>query len=135
MSDQTSNVEFAYKINEQGHSRRSKTDRRHRGIEIAEALALATVAIATAWTGYQAARWEALSARNNALASETNVVAQKECHTRRLKIYRTHRCSLTSSSRLGSTEGALGPKPLVSRRWWGTDTAIRQPQDAHYLPM
>ena len=78
MSEQTSNVEFAYKINEQGQSRRSRTDRRHRGIEIAEALALATVAIATAWTGYQATRWEALSARNYALASETNVVAQKE---------------------------------------------------------
>ena len=78
MSEQTSNVEFAYKISEQGHSRRSKTDRWHRGIEVAEALALAAVAIATAWTSYQATKWEALSSRNYALASARNVVAQEK---------------------------------------------------------
>ena len=37
---------------------------------------IAIVALATAWSGYQAARWGALSAKNYALATRTSVRGQ-----------------------------------------------------------
>ena len=51
------NVEVAHKLSEQEHDER----RRHRWeevVEIFEAVVLAVVAIATAYSGYQAARWD-----------------------------------------------------------------------------
>jgi len=39
---------------------------------------LAAVAVLTAWSGYQAARWEARSATAYALAADTNVLAQEQ---------------------------------------------------------
>ncbi len=76
MAEATSNVEFAHKIHERGHHRSPATDRREQWIEIAEAVVLAIVAIATAWSGYQAAKWDALSAKYYQLASRTNVAAE-----------------------------------------------------------
>ena len=58
MSEITSNVEFAHKIHEQGHHHPSGTDIRERWVEILEAVVLAMVAVATAWSGYQASKWE-----------------------------------------------------------------------------
>jgi hypothetical protein len=76
MPEVTSNVELALTIHEQGeHLQRHRGSRRKR-IEIAEAVVLATVAVATAWSGYQAAKWDAVSARNYGQASRTNVAAQ-----------------------------------------------------------
>ncbi len=77
MDEVTSNVEFAHKIHEQSHHHPEVTDRRGRWVEILEAVVLATVAVLTAWSGYQAARWEALSATNYALATRTSVRAQE----------------------------------------------------------
>ena len=76
MSEATSNIEFAHKIQEHGHHHLSPTNRREQWVEIAEAVVLAIVAVATAWSGYQAAKWDALSAQNYNLASRTTVVSQ-----------------------------------------------------------
>ena len=81
MGEATSNVEMAHKIYEQGEHREeggaATGRRRAEWIEIAEAIVLAFVAVATAWSGYQAARWDARSAEAYAHASATNVQAQE----------------------------------------------------------
>jgi hypothetical protein len=78
MPETAANVEFAHKIHEYGHHDLSPTDRRARWIEIVEALVLAIVAIATAWSGYQASKWDALSAKHYNLASRTTVLSQEK---------------------------------------------------------
>lgn len=78
MPEQISNVEFAHKIHEQGHSHGSGDGRQFAWIEIAEAIALAVVAVATAWSGYQATRWDALSSQNYSLSSGVAVMAQEK---------------------------------------------------------
>jgi hypothetical protein len=77
MSESTSNIEFAQRIHERGHQQPSPT-RWAQWIEVVEALVLATVAVATAWSGYQAARWGALSAQHYNLASRTAVQSQEK---------------------------------------------------------
>jgi hypothetical protein len=74
MVEAASNVEFAHVIQERGHHR--PTDRRAQWVEIAEAVVLAIVAVATAWSGYQASKWDALSAKHYNLASRATVVSQ-----------------------------------------------------------
>ena len=78
MPEPTSNVEFAHMIHEHGHHHSHPADRRTRWIEIVEAVALAMVAIATAWSGYQAAKWDAVSAENYNLASRTAIASQEK---------------------------------------------------------
>jgi hypothetical protein len=78
MSEATSNVEFAHRIQEQGNHRRPTTDRREQWVEIVEAVVLAIVAVATAWSGYQAAKWDALSNQQYNLASSVMVRAQEK---------------------------------------------------------
>jgi hypothetical protein len=78
MGDATSNVEFAQKIHEHGHHHSPPPDRRTQWIEIVEAVVLAMVAVATAWSGYQAAKWDALSAQNYNLASRTAIASQEK---------------------------------------------------------
>jgi len=53
-----SNVEreFTHRIFEQGHDHPSMADSRMRWVEIIEAIVLATVAVTTAWSGYQASK-------------------------------------------------------------------------------
>lgn len=77
MSEATSNVEFVQKIHEQGHHHSLPGDRQARWIEVVEALVLAIVAVATAWSGYQASKWEGLSAQNYNMASRTTVLSQE----------------------------------------------------------
>jgi len=78
MSEATSNVEFAQKIHEHGQHHSPPTDHRSRWIEIAEAVVLAIVAVATAWSGYEAAKWDALSAQDYNLASRTTVLSEEK---------------------------------------------------------
>jgi hypothetical protein len=79
MPEATSNVEFAHKIHEQGHEHNPPpVENRFKWLGIAEAIVLAIVAVATAWSGYQASRWDALSAKDYALASRTNVLSQEK---------------------------------------------------------
>jgi hypothetical protein len=78
MPEATSNVEFAHKISEHGHDHQSRNDRREQWVEIMEAAVLAIVAVVTAWSGYQAAKWDAVSARHYNLASLIGVVSQEK---------------------------------------------------------
>jgi hypothetical protein len=77
MAERTSNVEFAHRIHEQGHAS-GPHGHRTEWIEILEAVVLAAVAVLTAWSGYQAARWDARSAASYARASSTMVQAQEQ---------------------------------------------------------
>ncbi len=79
MSEATSNVEMAHRIHEHGHEHPvGGGSRRTEWLEIAEAIVLAIVAIATAWSGYQAALWDAESSKAYVLASAANVQAQEK---------------------------------------------------------
>ena len=51
------NVEVAQQLTEHGHSG-VRHERWHRMIEIVEVTVLAVVAIATAWSGFQASKWD-----------------------------------------------------------------------------
>jgi hypothetical protein len=53
------NVEIAHHLNEVGQHHGQKT-RWHELLEVVEAIVLAIVAICTAWSGYQAAKWDGL---------------------------------------------------------------------------
>jgi hypothetical protein len=78
MPEATSNVEFAHKIHEHSHHSSSPTSRRQQWIEILEAAVLAVVAVATAWSGYQASKWDALSLEHYNLSSGATVMAQEK---------------------------------------------------------
>ena len=52
-------------------------DQRHQWIAIAEAIVLAIVAIATAWSGYQAAKWDAFSAEQYSMNANTMILSQE----------------------------------------------------------
>lgn len=69
----TSNIEVAHHLSEHKHSSDSLAID---VVEIAEALVLAIVAIATAWSGYQAARWTGLQAERYGVANRLRVEAQ-----------------------------------------------------------
>jgi hypothetical protein len=78
MPETTSNVEFAHRIHEHGHSGGGSHSHRGQWLEILEAVVLAAVAVLTAWSGYQAARWDAKSAASYAGSSAKNVQAQAQ---------------------------------------------------------
>jgi hypothetical protein len=78
MPEQSTNVEVAHKIHEQAHRHGSRSDRQSTWIEIAEAIVLAVVAVATAWSGYQATKWDALSNQDYSLVASTTVMAQEK---------------------------------------------------------
>lgn len=80
MPESTSNIEFAHKIHEQEHELQHghAQDPRHEWVALAEALVLAVVAITTAWSGYQAAKWDATSAEQYALHGDTVMASQEK---------------------------------------------------------
>jgi hypothetical protein len=78
MPEVVSNVEFAQKIQEHAHEHSLAPNNREQWTEMVEALVLAIVAVATAWSGYQAARWDALSAQHYNLASRTTVMSEEK---------------------------------------------------------
>ena len=59
-------------VRESSHTSQSRFE----AIEIIEAVILALVAVATAWSGYQAARWAGMRAENYAEASRLRVTAE-----------------------------------------------------------
>ena len=59
MPETGSNIEVAHHIHERGHA----SGRKRLWIEIGEALLLALVAVATAWSGYQSALWDGREAK------------------------------------------------------------------------
>ncbi len=78
MAETGSNIEFAHRIHEQGHHGGGSHPHAHQWIEILEAIVLAAVAVLTAWSGYQAAKWDARSAAAYAMASQTTTQAQEQ---------------------------------------------------------
>lgn len=78
MPEATSNVEFAHRITEEGHLEKPISDDRAVWAQVVEAALLAIVAVATAWSGYQAAKWGAQSDRNYSLAARTTVMSQQK---------------------------------------------------------
>jgi hypothetical protein len=77
MPEPTSNIEFAHRLQEQ-HHHHGPSDRHPMWVGIAEAVVLSIVAVATAWSGYQAAKWGALSAKRYALAGRTTAMSQEK---------------------------------------------------------
>ena len=78
MAETTSNIEFAHRIHEQGRNGGGSHPHRQEWIEILEVVVLAAVAVLTAWSGYQAAKWDAESARAYSLAAATTVRGQEQ---------------------------------------------------------
>jgi hypothetical protein len=78
MAEMTSNIEMAHRVHEHGHKGGSPPSWRAERVEILEAVALAAVAVLTAWSGYQAARWESRSAASYARAARITVMAQSQ---------------------------------------------------------
>ncbi|HTR02469.1 MAG TPA: hypothetical protein VMN82_04670 [Thermoanaerobaculia bacterium] len=76
MPETTSNVEFAHRIHESGHH--GGPHGRAEWLELVEAIVLAAVAVLTAWSGYQAARWDAASAAAYARSSQLTEEAQEQ---------------------------------------------------------
>lgn len=72
------NVEFAHKILEEGDRQRVPLGRRAVWIEALEVAVLATVAIATAWSGFEAAKWNGLSGRQYSLGLRTTVLEEEK---------------------------------------------------------
>jgi hypothetical protein len=67
------NIEAAHKLSERGE--RQPIDRSLEVLEIVEVFLLAIVAVTTAWSGYQAARWEGHQAFEYGQASRLHVQA------------------------------------------------------------
>lgn len=80
MPESTSNVEFAHKIHEHNHEQHhgQRLDERHEWVALLEAIVLAIVAVVTAWAGYQAAKWDALSAEQYALNGQAIIESQEK---------------------------------------------------------
>jgi hypothetical protein len=75
MPEGPSNVEMAHRVHERGEERGRPEGRHEVVIEIGEAVLLAVVAIATAWSGYQSARWDGRSAELYGTSSRTRITA------------------------------------------------------------
>jgi hypothetical protein len=76
------NVEVAHTLHERGveeaeAAEQARKDRHERVLEILEAVLLAIVAIATAWSGYQAAKWDGENARLYGQASKLRAEANQ----------------------------------------------------------
>jgi hypothetical protein len=70
------NVEISQRLQEAGKPTALHSSRFEEGVEIIEAVVLALVAIATAWSGYQAARWEGNRAELYGESSRLRVTAE-----------------------------------------------------------
>jgi hypothetical protein len=70
------NVEAALQLNERQRREESGTSRTHEILEILEAVLLALVACATAWSGYQAARWNSHQSELYGQSSKLRVQAE-----------------------------------------------------------
>lgn len=80
------NLEVAHHLTEHGHGDahgdahggdRGKHHRSHRILEIVEVFLLAVVAIATAWSGFQAAKWDGEQSRLYGLATDARFQAEE----------------------------------------------------------
>ncbi len=70
------NIEVAHQLNEGGAHHAPEPSRLHQILEIMEAILLALVACATAWSGYQAARWDSQQSLMYGQSSKLRVEAE-----------------------------------------------------------
>src|SRR6516225_9571073 len=70
------NIEIAHKLNESEESEAQHKSKWIELLEILEAIVLAMVAIATAWSGYQAARFDGLQDERYEQSTRMRVQAQ-----------------------------------------------------------
>ena len=70
------NIEIAHKLNEGNEHKPEHSSHWLQKLEIVEAIVLAMVAIATAWSGYQAARWDGLQDEHYEQSTKLRVQAQ-----------------------------------------------------------
>jgi hypothetical protein len=70
------NIEVAHHLNEERGHRSHEPSRIHEILEIVEAIVLALVACTTAWSGYQAARWDSQQSELYGRSSRLRVEAQ-----------------------------------------------------------
>lgn len=107
MKEVTSNIELAHRIHEQGHGSGSHPDREE-WLEIIEAVVLAAVAVLTAWSGYQAARWDAKSSESYARRPERPWRPRSSTHWPGRRSSTTPRRSIPESRRSSAeTKGSL----------------------------
>ena len=78
MPEGPSNVEMAHRVHERGEEEERSKGRHETIVQIAEAILLAVVAIATAWSGYQSARWDGRSAELYGRSSKTRIAATQD---------------------------------------------------------
>jgi hypothetical protein len=78
MPEGPNNIEIAHELHERGvHEPSGGKSRFLKIVEIIEASLLALVAVSTAWSGYQAAKWDGRSAEEYATASKYRVEASQ----------------------------------------------------------
>lgn len=72
-------VEVAHHLTEHGtgHRTRDEHHRTHRVLEVVEVVLLAVVAIATAWSGFQAAKWDGEQSRLYGTATDARFEAEE----------------------------------------------------------
>jgi len=70
------NIEIAHQLNETEKHRKIETPRKTEILEIFEAVVLALVAVSTAWSGYQAARWDGQQSLLYGHSSKLRIEAQ-----------------------------------------------------------
>jgi len=70
------NIEAALQLNERQRRERPELSRAHEILEVVEAILLALVACATAWSGYQAARWDSQQSELYGRSSKLRIEAQ-----------------------------------------------------------
>jgi hypothetical protein len=73
-----SNIEIAHHLHEHEHGHEKKRHPAEAVLEIGEAVLLAFVAIATAWSGYQSALWDGQSARLYGQSSKIRLTGTAE---------------------------------------------------------
>ncbi len=70
------NIELAHLLNEDATHGEPHPSRMHEIVEIVEAVVLALVAVTTAWSGYQAARWDGRESQRYERSTKLRVEAQ-----------------------------------------------------------
>jgi hypothetical protein len=108
-------TEVAHHIGPQGHAEPSKGRKREEVVEILEAIVLSIVAVATAWSGYQTARWDGrqahlygISSKDRAKSTQASTLGGQQ---------RLYDSSMVSSWLAAYTAGNLKLAKIYERRF------------------
>src|SRR3954464_6009840 len=141
MPETGSNIEGAHHMHEHGHA----SGRRRLWSEIGEALLLAIVAVATAWSGYQAALWDGREAKLYGIASHLRFEASAlQTRGGQEQVYDSTTLNSWLSAKLGGDEKLAGfyarrflPDYRPAFRAWLTTDPLhnpRAPRGPIYMP-